>query len=229
MTLGGFATGLLVESHEGHPTKIEGNPDHPMSLGATNIFHQASLLDLYDPNRSQAVLNGGQISSWETFLSALNNALQVQQTKRGAGLRILAETVTSPTLHAQIQAVLQKFPEARWHQFEPINRDNVHEGSRLAFGQIVETHYHFDKAKIIAAMIFCAHVAETHWIIAPSFFPGGIAVHWLDFATFFGIGGLWLAAFAAILKRAPLLPQNDPRLEFSTAAIANSIESQKNV
>src|SRR5438093_11644349 len=65
MALGGFATGLLVESHEGHPTKIEGNPHHPASLGATNVFHQASLLDLYDPDRSQALLNGSEISSWE--------------------------------------------------------------------------------------------------------------------------------------------------------------------
>ena len=85
MSLGGFATGLLVESHEGHPTKIEGNPDHPMSLGASNLFHQAALLDLYDPDRSQAVLHRGQISSWEAFLAALHEALELQRTKRGAG------------------------------------------------------------------------------------------------------------------------------------------------
>jgi len=152
MPLGGFAAGLLVESHEGHPTKIEGNPDHPMSLGATNVFHQASLLDLYDPDRSQAILNGGEISSWETFLSDLNDALRIQQTKGGGGLRILTETVASPTLYAQIQAILEKFPGARWHQYEPINRDNVYEGARLAFGEIFETHYHFDKAKIIVSL-----------------------------------------------------------------------------
>ena len=149
MTLGGFATGLLVESHEGHPTKIEGNPHHPASLGATNVFHQASLLDLYDPDRSQALLNGSEISSWETFLSTLNDALQVQRQKKGAGLRILTETVTSPTLHAQIQSLLQKLPKAKWHQFEPVNRDNIHEGAKLAFGEIVETQYHFDKAEVV--------------------------------------------------------------------------------
>ena len=152
MTLGGFATGLLAESHEGHPTKIEGNPDHPMSLGATNVFHQASLLDLYDPDRSQAVLHNGEVSAWESFLSALHDALQTQQTKRGAGLRILTETVTSPTLHAQLRAVLEKFPEARWHQFEPVNRDNTHEGARLAFGEIVEPQYYFDKARVVLAL-----------------------------------------------------------------------------
>src|SRR5205814_8563673 len=73
MTLGGYASGLLVESHEGHPTKIEGNPEHPISRGATNIFHQASLLDLYDPDRSQAVLYNGESSSWEAFQSTLHD------------------------------------------------------------------------------------------------------------------------------------------------------------
>ncbi len=152
VTLGGFASGLLVESHEGHPTKIEGNPEHPMSLGASNVFQQASLLDLYDPDRSQAVLNGGEISSWAAFLSALHDALQSQRNTRGAGLRILTETVISPTLHAQIQEIMTQFPEARWHQYEPINRDNVHEGTRLAFGEPVAAHYHFDRARVVLAL-----------------------------------------------------------------------------
>ena len=84
MTLGGFAAGLLAESHEGHPTKIEGNPDHPASLGATNIFHQASILDLYNPDRSQAVQQNGQPDSWEHFVSALNDALQRNNPKAAA-------------------------------------------------------------------------------------------------------------------------------------------------
>ena len=152
MTLGGFATGLIVESYQGHPTKIEGNPGHPMSLGASNVFQQASLLDLYDPDRSEAVLNGGHISSWESFLSALHDALQTQRPKQGEGVRILTETITSPTLHAQIEAVLEKFPKARWHQYEPLNRDNVYEGARLAFGEVVETQYRFDKARVVLAL-----------------------------------------------------------------------------
>jgi Fe-S-cluster-containing dehydrogenase component len=152
MTLGGFATGLLAESHEGHPTKIEGNPDHPASLGATNIFHQAALLDLYDPARSQAVLKNGQPNTWENFVSELNNALQFQQNKNGSGLRILTETISSPTLHFQIQELLKKFPDAKWHQFEPVNRDNVFEGAKLAFGEIVETQFHFAQAKIILSL-----------------------------------------------------------------------------
>jgi len=152
MTLGGFAAGLLVESHEGHPTKIEGNPDHPASLGATNVFHQAALLDLYDPDRSQAVLKNNQPDAWESFVSALNDVLQSQQSKNGNGLRILTETVSSPTLHFQIQQLLKKFPNAKWHQFDPVNRDHVFEGAKLAFSEIIETQFHFEKAKIILSL-----------------------------------------------------------------------------
>jgi MoCo/4Fe-4S cofactor protein with predicted Tat translocation signal len=152
MTLGGYAVGLLATSHEGHPTKVEGNPDHPMSRGATNVFHQASLLDLYDPDRARAITLNGEISTWESFLSALNEALQAGQMKGGAGIRILTETVTSPTLHAQIQAIHKKFPEMRWHQFEPINRDNAHGGARLAFGEIVEPQYQFDRARVVLSL-----------------------------------------------------------------------------
>jgi molybdopterin-containing oxidoreductase family iron-sulfur binding subunit len=152
MTLGGFATGLLAESHEGHPTKIEGNPDHPVSLGATNVFHQAALLDLYDPDRSQAVLKNGDPDTWGNFVSAIQDVLQPQQTKNGGSLRILTETVSSPTLHFQIQELLKKFPDAKWHQYEPVNRDNIFEGSKIAFGEMVETQFHFDRAKIILSL-----------------------------------------------------------------------------
>ena len=98
MTLGGYATGLLVESHEGRPTKVEGNPDHPMSLGAANVFQQASVLELYDPDRTRTVLRAGETSSWEEFLADLVPALAEQAAKGGAGLRLLTETITSPTL-----------------------------------------------------------------------------------------------------------------------------------
>ncbi|HTR42321.1 MAG TPA: TAT-variant-translocated molybdopterin oxidoreductase [Pseudomonadales bacterium] len=160
MTLSGFATGLIVESHEGHPTKIEGNPGHPASLGATNIFHQAALLDLYDPDRSQAVLKDGQPDTWENFVAAIFNVLAAQKEKKGAGLRLLTETITSPTLYFQIQELLKKFPETKWHQYEPVNRDNAREGSKLAYGQIVETQFHFEKAKIVLSLdsdFLCRH------------------------------------------------------------------------
>jgi len=152
MPFGGVATGLLVESHMGRPTKIEGNPQHPGSLGATDIFAQASILTLYDPDRSQVLVNEGHIGSWSAFLATLNNLRATQKSRKGAGLRILTETVTSPTLASQLRAVLAEFPQAKWHQFEPAGRDNVRAGARLAFGEYVNTIYRFDRAEVILSL-----------------------------------------------------------------------------
>jgi Fe-S-cluster-containing dehydrogenase component len=152
MTLGGYAIGLLAESHEGRPTKIEGNPNHPASLGATDVFAQASILDLYDPDRSQTPLYLGEIRSWGDFLSDFQREIAKQRDKRGAGLRILTETVSSPTLADQLQKLLTDFPQAKWHQWEPCNRDNELLGARTALGQFVETIYHFDKARVVLSI-----------------------------------------------------------------------------
>ncbi|MFQ5637759.1 MAG: TAT-variant-translocated molybdopterin oxidoreductase [bacterium] len=151
-TLGGYATGVLVESHEGRPTKIEGNPDHPASLGATDIFAQASVLELYDPDRSQAITHLGRISAEENFLAAVRTELQAQRLTDGAGLRILTETVTSPTLTAQINRLMTEYPLAKWHQYEPVNRDNAKAGAQAAFGKMVETRYDFAKADVILSL-----------------------------------------------------------------------------
>jgi len=150
--LSGYACGVLAESHEGRPTKIEGNPEHPASLGATDIFAQASILNLYDPDRSQVIKNIGQFSSWEAFLNLLRTQLEAQSGKNGAGIRILTETVTSPTLAAQLKTFLKKYPSAKWHQYEPVNRDNVKLGSQLAFGQYVETQYHLENADVALSL-----------------------------------------------------------------------------
>lgn len=152
MTLGGYAAGLLVEAHEGRPTKIEGNPDHPVSLGATNVFHQAAILDLYDPDRSRAVRRAGEISSWGACLADVIPAMTEQAGKGGSGLRILTQTVTSPTLSAQLDALLVKYPRAHVHRCEPVSRANVHEGARLAFGQPLEPHYDLANARVVVAL-----------------------------------------------------------------------------
>jgi molybdopterin-containing oxidoreductase family iron-sulfur binding subunit len=154
LTLGGYGTGVIATSHEGRPTKIEGNPDHPASLGATSIFAQASVLDLYDPDRAQEILHAGEPGDWETFLSAMNDLMLEQAADRGARVRILTQTVTSPTLVSQLQALLAQYPSAKWSQWEPLTRDNIREGARLAFGQVVEAQYHFDKADVIVALDF---------------------------------------------------------------------------
>jgi len=151
MPLAGVASGLLVESHMGRPTKIEGNPDHPGSLGGTDVFAQAATLGLYDPDRSQTVVLEGRISSWAAFLTAMGNE-KAAMSADGHGLRILTDTVTSPTLAAQIAAILKKLPAAKWHQYEPCGRDNSREGARLAFGKPVNTVYRMDQADVIVSL-----------------------------------------------------------------------------
>ncbi|MGH7769709.1 MAG: TAT-variant-translocated molybdopterin oxidoreductase [Candidatus Binatia bacterium] len=151
-THNGAATGLLVESHEGRPTKIEGNPAHPASLGATDAFAQASILTLYDPDRSQVVNQAGAIGTWSAFVAAAKRELEAQRQSRGAGLRILTETVVSPTLASQLNSLLAQFPRAKWHQYEPAGRDNARAGSRLAFGEYVDSQYRFDRCDAILSL-----------------------------------------------------------------------------
>ncbi len=152
VTCGGYASGVQVESNLGRPTKIEGNPAHPASLGATDAFTQAAVLDLWDPDRSQAVMKGSEIATWQELVAVLTSRMQAFAANGGAGLHVLTETVTSPTLAAQLRALLAKYPNARWHQYQPVNRDSVYDGARLAYGEALETRYRFDKAKVVVAL-----------------------------------------------------------------------------
>ncbi len=152
VTLGGYASPVLVESHLGRPTKIEGNDLHPASQGGTDIFTQASLLGLYDPDRSQTVNSLGEVRSWQAFLAAIRGPLSAQKALQGAGIRILTPTISSPTLADQLRTFLKNYPQAKWHVWEPVNRDNAIEGAKLAFGQPVETRYDFSKADVIVSL-----------------------------------------------------------------------------
>jgi molybdopterin-containing oxidoreductase family iron-sulfur binding subunit len=152
VTLGGYASPVLVESHLGRPTKIEGNDKHPASLGGTDIFTQAAILGMYDPDRSQTITNRGDVDSWSAFLKETKGPLTVQKGLGGAGIRILTQTISSPTLADQLRAFLKIYPQAKWHVYEPVNRDNVLEGAKLAFGQPVETRYDFSKADVIVSL-----------------------------------------------------------------------------
>jgi len=152
MSLGGVATGLLVESHEGRPTKIEGNPQHPGSLGAASVFAQASILNIYDPDRAQTLTNIGEVSAWPQFIAAMKAALSAQSPLKGAGIRILSETVGSPTLGAQIKDFLSRYPSAQWHQWEPAGHNNARVGAKLAFGEFVAPQYNLDKADVILSL-----------------------------------------------------------------------------
>ncbi len=138
----GFGQGLLVTSYEGRPTKIEGNPTHPASLGATTVWAQADVLDLYDPDRAQTVTTGGAIKTIDDFWNALNFALGAVKPGGGAKLRILTESITSPTLLAQLADVMRRFPAARWCIWDPLNRDNFNTNEDIC---------DFSKAKVVVA------------------------------------------------------------------------------
>ncbi len=148
----GYGLGVLVETNMGRPTKIEGNPQHPASLGATDVFRQASVLELWDPDRSRSVRNGKRIATWNEFLITLEQRLRALGTRGGAGLRLLTGTVASPSLYARIGAILSRYPNARWHQWQPVNRDNVHAGAQLAFGEPLDTIHRFDRARVVVAL-----------------------------------------------------------------------------
>jgi molybdopterin-containing oxidoreductase family iron-sulfur binding subunit len=150
MSLGGVATGLLVEAHDGRPTKIEGNPDHPFSRGAASAFHQASVLGLYDPDRSREVMHEGQPSAWDEFAAFAKGHFSAMAA--GERLRFLSQTVNSPSLEAVRAQALNRFPQAKWIEYEPISEDEALAGAELAFGRAVRPIYHFDKADAILSL-----------------------------------------------------------------------------
>ena len=169
--VGGVANPVLVETHEYRPKKVEGNPEHPASKGAADVFTQASILGLYDPDRLQTVNYIGEVRSYSAFLLALVGALEKQKASNGAGIRILTETITSPTLYSQLQDVLKLYPSAKWYQWETAGH-GPRDGSQLAFGQYVNTVYKFDQADVILSI-------DSNFL---GFGPGGVR-YARDFAS----------------------------------------------
>ncbi|MBX9581617.1 MAG: TAT-variant-translocated molybdopterin oxidoreductase [Gemmataceae bacterium] len=150
----GYAVGLLLRSHEGRPVKVEGNPDHPSSLGGTSAIDQASVLDLYDPDRSQQPTRWGEGTGYETVLGAVRGVLYEPngQPRKAVRLRVLTGAVTSPTLADQVGGLLTAFPEARWCQYEACGQDNAREGARRAFGRELTAVYDFAKADVVLSL-----------------------------------------------------------------------------
>jgi MoCo/4Fe-4S cofactor protein with predicted Tat translocation signal len=164
----GAATPVIVRSNEGRPTKIEGNPDHPNNRpsdfpaedpirdprgsSATDIFTQASILSLYDPDRSPTLTYREDIRTWTAFVGEMRSILDEQRPKQGAGIRFLTESIISPTLGELMKELKTALPQATWHQYEPANRDNARAGAMMVFGQPVNTTYRFDLAQRVLSL-----------------------------------------------------------------------------
>ncbi len=148
----GYARGLLVESHLNRPTKIEGNPDHPASLGSTTVFEQGSVLNLYDPDRSESILHTGRLSTWSDFTIAFNTEAQNLQTRKGEGLAILSGVCTSPTLIDQIGSLLQQSPSAKWYIHEPSVNPAVASAARKIAGRNAFVSYDLSQADIVVSL-----------------------------------------------------------------------------
>lgn len=152
LTLSGYASGVLGETHSGRPTRVQGNPDDAVSGGATSAIQQAAVYDLYDPDRLQAVDHRNQTSSWDRFLGQLAELRLEWANDRGARLRLLTGRITSPSLAAGIDDLRRQFPEMRWHVWEPVERSAVRDGAVLAFGEAVDTLYHLRRAQRLLSL-----------------------------------------------------------------------------
>jgi Fe-S-cluster-containing dehydrogenase component len=150
--LGGYARGVLVTSIEGRPIKVEGNPRHPASLGAADIFAEAAIMSLADPDRLQAPRKGDQIVAWSAFEAALLAQMETERARHGAGLRILTNRITSPTLLRQIDGLLKALPEAKWYRYEPVDDDAARAGATLAFGRPLTALPRFADARVVLAL-----------------------------------------------------------------------------
>jgi MoCo/4Fe-4S cofactor protein with predicted Tat translocation signal len=177
MDLGGFAVGLLAKSYDGRPVKLEGNPNHPDSHGACNIFHQASVLELYDPDRSKgfATYAGGKRTdgTLDGFKSSLKPIMDAVRTTQGRGLRVLSESSSSPSFADAKQRLVAAFPQAKWYEYEAISADNVRLGSELAFGTAYRPYFSLEKAALIVSLDADFLGAERNALrLAPAFVAG---------------------------------------------------------
>jgi Fe-S-cluster-containing dehydrogenase component/anaerobic selenocysteine-containing dehydrogenase len=152
LPLAGFGRGVIVTSVEGRPIKIDGNPRHPASLGATDVFAEAAILSLYDPDRSKAVRSGTGVYSWDAFEAALRAQLAAEHGRKGSGLRILTNRITSPTLLAQIDTLLKSFPEAKWYRYEPVDDDAARAGASRAFGRALTAIPRLADARVVVTL-----------------------------------------------------------------------------
>jgi molybdopterin-containing oxidoreductase family iron-sulfur binding subunit len=146
------AYGLIVESHEGRPTKIEGNPSHPSTLGASSSRVQASVLNLYDPDRSQSITLKGERKTWSDFVTAWGELAKAHAADGGAGLAVLSESFASPTLARLSSELRALYPKSQWATYEAVSDENRLAGLRAATGRDLDLMLRFDQASVILAL-----------------------------------------------------------------------------
>ncbi|MBV8926909.1 MAG: 4Fe-4S dicluster domain-containing protein [Bradyrhizobium sp.] len=152
LPLAGYGRGVIVTSIEGRPIKIDGNPRHPASLGSTDVYGEATVLSLYDPDRSKAPYSDKRIQSWSAFEAALRPRLDRLRARQGEGLAILTGRITSPSLIAQLGTLKQSMPQSRWYRYEPIDDDAVRGGATQAFGRPATALPRFTDARVMLAL-----------------------------------------------------------------------------
>jgi len=167
------AYGVLVKSNEGRPTKIEGNPAHPSSLGSSTIHQQAEILNLYDPDRSRQVLKRGSDSTWDSFAAFWKERLAAFTASKGAGLAVLARPFNSPTMKRLAERFRETFPQATWATFEPISDYAIYQGTKAATGKELQPVYDFGQAEVIVSLESDFLYTETESIRATRGFADG--------------------------------------------------------
>jgi molybdopterin-containing oxidoreductase family iron-sulfur binding subunit len=148
----GYAQPVIATTHAGRPTKLDGNPDHAATRGASDIFMQSAIFGLYDPERSKTPRRDGVPSTWGAFDAALMDLRARWRERRGEGLRILTGATTSPTLLRQFEELAKTYPNMRWHRHEPVGARLQHEAMSLAFGRAVKPHYRLDRCEVIVSI-----------------------------------------------------------------------------
>lgn len=157
---GGAAVGLLVSSLDGRPIKIEGNPLHPASLGAASAQAQASILELYDPDRNRLPLQRLDpartpdylVRNWEAFLQFAQARFARPRENAGVGLAVLSESSSSPSLVSMREVWQEAFPQSRWYEYEPVSWDNQREGARIAFGQPLRMQLDLRQTNVVVSL-----------------------------------------------------------------------------
>jgi MoCo/4Fe-4S cofactor protein with predicted Tat translocation signal len=149
VSLDGFAQPVIATTYSGRPTKLDGNPDPPVTGGASDVFMQAAVLGLYDPDRARGPTRHRQPATWKNVEAAIAVLRSDWASDQGEGLRLLIGPTTSPTLFRQIDALLKEFPKARLHLHEPVGSNCRRELSKVAYGQPLDLHYQLDRCKIV--------------------------------------------------------------------------------